>query len=62
VFLVIVLVMINVHEVWTWCSSGADGTLSRVCRWAIDRFPFLFVTAVFAVGPIVGHIGFPTRP
>jgi hypothetical protein len=61
-FLIVVVAMVNVHEVWQWTSTGIDGTLSRVCRFCFDRFPFLFVTAVFAVGLIIGHVGFPTRP
>jgi hypothetical protein len=46
-------------DVWLYQTYGADGTFSRVCRRAFQRWPSLYVGLVFWMGVLVGHIWLP---
>ena len=58
-FLAALLAVLIAGDVALYMAHGPDATVSRVVRRWIERYPSVFLGAVFALGVFVGHTWLP---
>ena len=58
-FLAALVALLIAGDVALYAAHGPEATVSRVVRRWIERYPSVFLGAVFALGVFVGHTWLP---
>jgi hypothetical protein len=60
-FVIAVTALVIGYDVWVIRAWGVEASISRVMRRLFGASPTLFVSVVFWLGLLVGHIWLPTE-